>query len=210
MFYDVEFVAEEAPSYPKVDTQTLLRQKIIHDSKTKPTHIKFMTTQNERYYRAQVKLYWCIREEEFEEAMRLVLDGAPPTYNTSGGSTLFLAVKKRKYTLIKIMLQHPHVKSVINGTPSSWAPFPTAVVLGEINIAKELLSHPDLDVSKVHWQFNTFVLRDIHPNCKRGVRSQMIDIVRQYFDLRIARGYPSPSFKEFKNSTDPNCYCMIS
>jgi hypothetical protein len=180
-------------------------------TKLKSHHFAFTTIQNEDYFKQRSKLYFCLKEEEYEEAQRMIIDGAPPTHMTAAGSSLFLAVKKRKRSLVRLMLYHPHVKAVINGTTTSWAPFPTALVMGETEIAIMLMAHPDLDFSVVHWQFAQYVLCGQHPEKKARTRKdEMVRVLIDYFERRKEQGYLTPSYAEFKNSCVITCQCIIA
>jgi hypothetical protein len=185
-------------------TAAKLRAKLITDESL------FMTKQDSEYFRLRAKLFNCMWDDDFETALELLAMGVPPTFTASSGSPLFHAIKKRKLSLARLMLKHPHIKSVINYSATTWAPFPAALVLGEVEIAQAILEHPDLDVSNVHWQFNQYVIGGRHPECMAKSRESMIQLVQLYFEKRAERGYLTPTFTEFKRSCAITCKCTIS
>jgi hypothetical protein len=89
---------------------------------------------------AAEELCKALMQDDFERALQLAREGAAPIRTLGRGSSLFLAIDNRQKELIQLLLSHPRVGEVINGTSDTWDCLSLTVALGMVDVAKQIMA----------------------------------------------------------------------
>ena len=134
----------------------------------KPTILKVLAKHS-----LKLKLYKATKEKDWTVAETL-LKGGGVEINEESGSVIFHAVKGDiPPAIFQLYLDSPGIETVINGTANSWHPLTTALVFGNVELAKMIMNHSAFELlTEIPWQLKEYVIMESpeyrkHPECRR-------------------------------------------